>query len=620
MDGSIRIWESETRRLEQVLVDHDKPICALAWSPNGAFIASLSADKTLVLRATDNWRMVRENAVHSMALAWSPDSCTIAAGNQLWDVLSGEPIREFVNGGGCADWSPDGGTLAVGTEDGKIHFVDPATGTTSKSVEAHEAPVSELAWSPDGRTIASTSRSTSHTDKTIRLWTLDSDEPVATWDRRMVQATDVPFSTVHIVWSPDGKRLASATINSTVVWNVQSEQEQVLTRSNAANAAVAWSPNGKWLAAVEGDNQILVWRTESSKLQWQIEGRFLNYHVACVEWSPRGNILAVHGLERREASLYSVPSLAPLRTIETVNKFGSLTWSPDGSVLATGHGNGIELFNFETGETRGELKGGTFNDVLAAWSPGGERLIASCRNEGAHALIWDALRGILLHQLDHSGRVAWSPDGTSVCVGGSVLDVGKGVEKLRLNYKRGLSPHFAWSPDGKTIAVGTSDAVLLFDAQTGQRLQSLPGLGRTNLFWSQDGRILTAISNEGELVALEVASRAILDRRKLWHTHLVTATLAFSPDGRTFAASTREATYELRDTTSGRRLAVCLPGHNGENLVISRNGHYVGTPQIENTIVYVVQTDKGQDTLTPEEFEQKFGWKNDPSKVSLIAD
>jgi hypothetical protein len=52
-------------------------------------------------------------------------------------------------------------------------------------------------------------------------------------------------------------------------------------------------------------------------------------------------------------------------------------------------------------------------------------------------------------------------------------------------------------------------------------------------------------------------------------------------------------------------------------LAISPEGHYRGSPGIEAEIVYVVRTEHGQETLTPEEFSKRFGWKNDPGKVRL---
>jgi hypothetical protein len=57
--------------------------------------------------------------------------------------------------------------------------------------------------------------------------------------------------------------------------------------------------------------------------------------------------------------------------------------------------------------------------------------------------------------------------------------------------------------------------------------------------------------------------------------------------------------------------------NNGQFLVVSPTGHYVGSPAIEKELVYIAQTDGGQETLTPEEFSKNYRWKNDPSQVDL---
>ena len=56
-----------------------------------------------------------------------------------------------------------------------------------------------------------------------------------------------------------------------------------------------------------------------------------------------------------------------------------------------------------------------------------------------------------------------------------------------------------------------------------------------------------------------------------------------------------------------------------EALAVSATGHYRCTPGVERDLVYVVQTDAGQETFTPEEFARKYHWKNDPNQVRPIG-
>jgi hypothetical protein len=99
--------------------------------------------------------------------------------------------------------------------------------------------------------------------------------------------------------------------------------------------------------------------------------------------------------------------------------------------------------------------------------------------------------------------------------------------------------------------------------------------------------------------------------------------LAWSRDGKFLASgvSNGEDAVRIWDVGTGNPVAVLFPLREGQGVAFSADGHYRSTPlHIERDIVYVVQTEQGQQTYTPEEFEKKFGWKNDPSKVRLTAD
>ena len=89
---------------------------------------------------------------------------------------------------------------------------------------------------------------------------------------------------------------------------------------------------------------------------------------------------------------------------------------------------------------------------------------------------------------------------------------------------------------------------------------------------------------------------------------------AVSPDGR-LAADRGASAIRIYHVQDGRLLFTILSLRDGEYAVISPDGHYRGSPGVEKEFAYVVQTDKGQETLTPEEFSTRYGWKNDPGRV-----
>ena len=89
---------------------------------------------------------------------------------------------------------------------------------------------------------------------------------------------------------------------------------------------------------------------------------------------------------------------------------------------------------------------------------------------------------------------------------------------------------------------------------------------------------------------------------------------AFSPDRR-LVAFPGQGLIRLRRLDDGRLLRTILSLRDNQWAVLSPEGHFRGSPGVEKELVYVVQTDEGQETLSPAEFAEKYGWKNDPDKV-----
>jgi hypothetical protein len=101
-----------------------------------------------------------------------------------------------------------------------------------------------------------------------------------------------------------------------------------------------------------------------------------------------------------------------------------------------------------------------------------------------------------------------------------------------------------------------------------------------------------------------------------WAAHQI----AFAHDGRLVAGLWADRLH-VWEADTGRLRGVLLLGARHNGLAISPDGHYTGNPRVERGIVMVVQKDDGtQDVLEPAEFEEKYGFKNDPARVRLTAD
>jgi hypothetical protein len=123
------------------------------------------------------------------------------------------------------------------------------------SLERHGSPVRSVAFSPDGKTLASAS-----SDKTIKLWNLQTQKEIAT-------LTGHSNSVNSIAFSPDGKTLASASSDKTIkLWNLQARKEiATLTGHSSQVWSVAFSPDGKTLASASLDQTIKLWNLQARK-------------------------------------------------------------------------------------------------------------------------------------------------------------------------------------------------------------------------------------------------------------------------------------------------------------------------------------------------------------------
>lgn len=285
----------------------------------------------------------------------------------------------------------------------------------NKTILEHTMVVVGVAWSPDGKTLASASR-----DETIILWNAESGERLRTLKGHTSWLDSV-------AWSPDGKRLASGSHDHTIiVWDAVTGEIQRTLQGHTHNVTnVSWSPDGKRLASGSNDNTIIIWYPESGARLRTLEGH--RESVTNVSWSPDGSMLASGGFDW-SIILWDVKSGARLRTLsENVHSIVScVAWSPDGKTLASGSDdviafNSIVLLDAQSGDILQVLEGHKDFISSVAWSPDGKRLASG--SEDDTIIVWDADYGTRLQTLKgHTAgveSVAWSPDGKRLASGSS---------------------------------------------------------------------------------------------------------------------------------------------------------------------------------------------------------
>jgi WD40 repeat protein len=500
-------------------------------------------------------------------------------------------------------WSSDGRRLASGGFDGVVRIWEASTGENIASLIADHADVNSVAWSPDGRQVAA-----GYSGGNIRLWDAETDEIIAT-------LTGHTATVRAVAYSPDGRRLASASFDTTVrVWDAKTgENLFTLTKHPFEVYAVAWSPDGRRLASggTPGtDIGTWLWDVSTGKTVVELGNPA---QITSIAWSPDGQQLAL-AVANGDIQLWDVA-----RTENTATLTGhkavvwSVSWSPDGQWLASASEDGtIRLWDAETADNVATLTGHTGIVRSVAWSPDGQQL-ASASDDGTLRLwriepaesvtVWTA-------PADYVLDAAWSPDGQWLASANFDLSDDEPAQIQLWNIDSGESTKIssghsgniqsiAWSPDADRLASAAADnSIHLYDAHTGALLATLAGHTDVvnDVAWRPDGRQLASAS----------ADRTT----RLWdaHTGQNTMTLtvqdgivygvAWSPDGQRLASASSDHVVRLWDASTGENTQV-LTGHAGPvaSVAWSPNGRRIASGGGDGVII-VWDADSGERLTT----------------------
>lgn len=498
--GSITLWDLETRQpLGEPLVAHSTGISGMSLHPDGELLASIGYEDTIIFWDVQTGLLVGEplpTVTNSgTALVFSPDGTKLGASDGeesivLWNISDGDIMSTTITGdvgvGGPFVFSPDGKILAsIGksSEDNALTIWDVESAWhLGLPLLGNTWPMTQLAFSPDGRTIA-----TGSADGTIVLWDIQLIHPLA--DRLEGHQA----AALSVAVGPDGRLLATGSSDSTVkMWDLETGQEidqyQVSELSGGVTS-VAFSPDGTTLIAGTFDwgNNVSLWDIRTGRPISATMGGHTD-EVFSVAFSPDGQTAASGSLDGTvifwdpatgqplSEPLTDIPP--PEGTNARVNDVWSVAFSPDGRLLATGRGGGdILLWDVETQQPSGAPLIGHGDTVMGlAFSPDG-RILAS---GGGDRLIrlWD-------------------------------VDTRQPIGQP-LSGHAGIVSNLSFSPDGRLLASGSWDgAIRLWDTQTKQPVGGAivvgPELVINAVTFSPDGQMLVSTANDGSILIWNLA-------------------------------------------------------------------------------------------------------------------
>ena len=269
------------------------------------------------------------------AVAWSPDSVYAASATdaivRVWHARNGHNLCSYREHLGLIKhmaWSPIDSRIASISEENKIRIWDCNTGKTLTSYPGDPNPgfnpniVRLLAWSTGGRYLAVAG------SKFISIW--DTDE-----NRMIVQLRNKSQAGCrNLCWSPDGKNLALAQSKSVLICRLEERGKTLHYRYSAPVNAVAWSPNGIYLASGGDDRMVHVWDIRTNKLI----GTYKNHlaSISALAWSP-DNTRLVSGSLSPNVNVWDILSGQDIATYHAhVGDILTVAWSPDGRAILSG--------------------------------------------------------------------------------------------------------------------------------------------------------------------------------------------------------------------------------------------------------------------------------------------
>jgi len=634
-DNTIKLWDVDSDSAQSpklhTLRGHLDTVVAVMFSPDGKTLISVGSDNVVKFWDVGTGEIIKppplkgsnasfplEGSNASFA-TFSPDGKTLAVGNQndgvdLWNIDTDEFNCTSVEnhtfkdkGANAVAFSHDSKTLAISTsysshEVVEIWEVD--TGKFIKGLEGHSGAIDIIAFSPDGRKLA-----TASVDKTVTLWDVNSGKTIRSFKH--------PSLVNSIAFSPDSQILASGSLDKMVrLWDVTSGKLIKTLEHPASIYAITFSEKDKTLASVTSDNTVRLWHVANGNLVKIFSFEEHSSAVRIVAFSPDGETLAsvtsdgvwlwdLSSGENKSPECIALEEYpGDVKAKGQFSDVMAIAFSPDSKTLASGSFDGkITLWQVEA---RGKIsswegypeESGLSSEVnILAFSSNGRTLISI--GVGNVMKSWNvAADGMLGEQnLNDDKILALSTDGDFMIACGPEGDLellnvtdGKTEKEYKIDLAAGIK-NAVFSLDGRTLALCDSKSNMrLLDVSSGQFEKIHTGHFEDiiDIAFSPDGKTLAA-SAYNKVLLWDVSTGRL---RKIIQGHFVEVnSITFSPDGKILASGSSDGTIKFWRITDGELVATSYVFRSGDYLTYCPQGYYFSSKNGDNFLSWQIKNE-----------------------------
>ena len=576
-DNVLRIWRLDSDQQVTVLRGHTSYVRGCVYSPDGQWILSAGRDQQIKLWHPETYGeslVLGRNAEggHAdavLAARFSRDGSQIVTASRdrtarLWDAETQKLIGRFEEGheflASSAVFYADGTRLATGAGDGSTRLWDVVTGTEINTLIG-TGRTATLDVSDDGRWIA-----TAGLLNEAQVWDIETGTRVAELHGHEEPVTVVRFA-------PGGQMLATGDERGRCrIWRRQGDQwvgGPWLVGHSRSISALAFTQQARRLVSASGDNTCGQWDVASGE---ELSALVLKHPgwVTGMDVSNDGE-LALTICDDGKLRLWSLEDAQVLQTIEPKENvlFTSVDISPDGrlAVAACAAKGTVQMWRLDTGEQI------TSNDRQQAWLNLGVR----------SGILWAA---------------HFSPQGDRLLtIGGNdaqMWDVETRTSVMRFT-PHGTVASADISPDGRLLVTGSWDrSAKIWDIAAGKAIRKLDGVHQgyvNSIEFSPDGALVLTSSDDGTAQLWDVAAGKPV--QPVFRGHGLRVRQArFSSDGSKVLTTSNDKTARIWDARTGKSL-VTLVGHEWAVLCgdFSRDAQRVITgSEDDNAIIWDART------------------------------